>query len=299
MNEDTSEKESEKLTGLDWVVNEVRELFMSILVFLPIWIVFTTFVFELRTIPSESMVPALQVGDRVAVAKYAYGYSRNSPAFGLGRLVLGDNRDDPNERVFANDPERGDVVVFKHPNSDKVMIKRLIGLPGDTIQIRGGQIVLNGEPLQREVIRRFQYRPKRGGQLGAPENTVEYRETLPNGVSYLVHDWPTYAAFDETPIFEIPDGHVFMIGDNRDNSEDSRAPNGHIELARQYPHGWNRPFRRISEPTAIGYVPLDHLMGRAETVLFTLYNCRKEEGLECAEPRLWRSLAREGPSTTP
>ena len=96
-------------------VHEIRETALTIAVFIPFWLVFSTFVYELRSIPSESMVPALQVGDRVAVAKFAYGYDRNSVPFGFGTLFMGDDKKKPDERIFGSTPKRGDVVVFQHP----------------------------------------------------------------------------------------------------------------------------------------------------------------------------------------
>ncbi|MEM6626682.1 MAG: signal peptidase I [Pseudomonadota bacterium] len=272
---------------VEWVKHEVRELAATIAVFLPIWLVFTTFAYELRSIPSESMVPALQVGDRVAVSKFAYGYTRNSIPFGIGRLLLGDDKSDPNERLFGRAPKRGDVVVFKHPNADKVMIKRLVGLPGDTLQMRGGRLFVNGAEVGREQVRTVAYAPH-GSRF--TRNAVEYRETLPDGSNYLIHEFGDSNDHDRTPIFRVPDGHVFMMGDNRDNSEDSRAPSGHPDLAAAYPHGWNNGPARVGQPTGLGYVPLDHLIGRAETVLFSLYRCRRAEGQECAQPRMWRGL---------
>ena len=103
---------------------------IAIAIFVPFWLLFSTFFYELRSIPSESMVPALQVGDRVAVAKFAYGYNRNSIPFGLGLMVIGDDPKNSEERIMGSNPHRGDVIVFQHPHSDRVMIKRLVGLPG-------------------------------------------------------------------------------------------------------------------------------------------------------------------------
>ena len=283
----SGKKDEEALTGLAWWKHEARELAVTIAVFLPIWMVFTTVFYELRSIPSESMVPALQVGDRVAVAKFPYGYDRNSLVFGLGRVLFSDDPANPNEKIFASMPERGDVVVFKHPHADKVMIKRLIGLPGDTIEMRGGALVLNGEPAKREEVRRLRYVPAHSRFV---RNAIEYRETLPNGKSYLVHEFPGVVDYDETPVFTVPPGHVFMIGDNRDNSEDSRAPSGHPGLAAAHPQAWGRPVSPVDEPVAIGYVPLDNLIGRAETVLFSLYSCRKAPDAECAKGRIWKGL---------
>ncbi len=277
----------EKLSGLDWWIHEIRELVVTIAVIFPFWMIITSFAYELRTIPSESMVPNLEVGDRVAVGKFAYGYSRNSLVFGIGRWFFSDDPADPDERLFASMPKRGDVVVFKHTFENKVMIKRLIGLPGDTIQLKAGVIWLNGAPIPRTKVRDVRYVPHGASFV---QNAVEYRETMPDGTTYLIHDWPGVQALDDTPEFQVPEGHVFMMGDNRDNSEDSRAPSGHLEFARANPHAWGRPIRVSTTSPAIGYVPLDHLMGRGETVLFSLYRCHKAADSECAKPRLWRGL---------
>jgi signal peptidase I len=294
------------------IFHEFRETALTIAIFVPFWLVFSTFVYELRSIPSESMVPALQVGDRVAVAKFAYGYNRNSIPFGLGLFVMGDKKcpNPPNEqqakecveseRVFASVPKRGDVIVFQHPHSDRVMIKRLIGLPGDTVEVKQGMLYLNGVQLPREKVRTTAYVPD-------GENTVrkatEYRQSIPTGEkdkdgkdltkSFLIHEFSDSESLDETPIFKVPPGHVFMMGDNRDNSEDSRAPSGHRSLAAQFPEAW--PYRGTALPSdtrddAIGFVPMDYLIGRAETVLFTLHGCVQAPGAECPEGRLWKGL---------
>ncbi|ACT58875.1 signal peptidase I [Hirschia baltica] len=287
-NEPVNEEKTEKLTGLAWWIHEAKETGMTIAIFLPIWLLLTSLAFELRSIPSESMVPNLQIGDRVAVAKYAYGYDRYSPAFGIGTWFTKEDKSNPNQKMFASVPKRGDVVVFRHPNDNKVMIKRLIGLPGDRIQMIDGHLHINGEAVEREVVRRFRYAPH--GRAMA-ENTTEYRETLPNGVSYLTHKFAGAQSYDNTPVFEVPEDHVFMMGDNRDNSEDSRAPFGHIELYNQDPTGWGgRRFRVGTQATTIGYVPFDHLMGRGETVLFTLSRCKKTPESKCPTSRVWKGL---------
>ena len=287
---ETPESEK-KLTGLDWWINEAREMVMTIVVLLPFWVVFTSLAFELRVIPSESMVPTLLVGDRVAVSKYAYGYNRYSPALGIGRWFTKEDKTDPEQRMLGGMPQRGDVVVFQHPNTKgMVLIKRLIGMPGDTIVMEQGRLFINGEPVQRELVRRVRYRQKNKDPMQRGLVDVnEYRETLPNGVSYLTHDIEGRRGYDNTPVFKVPEGHYFMMGDNRDNSEDSRAPEGYPEFALENPHAWDRSIKADRDPT-IGFVPLDHLLGRADTVLFTLYSCRKSETTVCFKPRLWSSL---------
>jgi signal peptidase I len=292
--------------------HEIRETALTIAVFVPFWLVFSTFVYELRSIPSESMVPALQVGDRVAVAKFAYGYDRNSIPFGLGTFVIGDkkcpNRPTPEqarecvdgEMVFASLPRRGDVIVFQHPFNPRVMIKRVVGLPGDAIQVKGGRLFLNDEEVPRELVRITTYIP---ADNSIPQTATEYRQIIPTGEkdkdgtaktkTFLIHEFSDERDLDETPRFNVPPGHVFMMGDNRDNSEDSRAPTGHRALAALYPHEW--PLRSLKVNTdpsddAIGFVPLDHLIGRAETVLFTLHGCKRAEGTECPEGRWLKGL---------
>src|SRR5262249_23106275 len=146
--------------GKGWwekLVHEVRETVITIAVFVPFWLLFSTFVYELRSIPSESMVPALQVGDRVAVAKFAYGYNRNSVPFGLGRFLIGDDPQTADEGLWVRPPKRGDVVVFQHPHQSRVMIKRVVGLPGDAIEMREGRLFINDQEVQREEVRRTTY----------------------------------------------------------------------------------------------------------------------------------------------
>lgn len=286
--ETSTEAEAPRPVGLgEKIAHEIRETLITIAVFVPFWLVFSTFVYELRSIPSESMVPALQVGDRVAVAKFAYGYDRNSIPFGIGRWFIKDDKDNPDEVAMPHLPKRGDVVVFQHPHSDKVMIKRLIGLPGDTIQVVDGRLRLNGQDVEREQVRSVSYVQNDSGLI---VTATEYREKLPGEKgSHLIHEFGDNERLDTTPIFRVPAGRVFMMGDNRDNSEDSRAPSGHPGLADLVPEAWGRPMMLGGEQ-AIGYVPLDHLIGRAETVLFTLHGCRKAPGAECPKGRLWKGL---------
>ena len=196
-----------------------------------------TFLFQPFNIPSGSMKSTLLVGDYLFVSKYAYGYSRFSFPFGLD-LFEG--------RVWAAVPERGDIVVFKLPRDDSTdYIKRVIGLPGDKIHMTDGVLHINGKAVERERVDDYVT-----ASPGGAETRVErYRETLPNGVSYLTLDLDKNGFEDNTPVFEVPAGHFFMMGDNRDNSTDSRVP-----------------------PSAggVGYVPSENLVGRAELIFFSV-----------------------------
>jgi signal peptidase I len=184
-------------------------------------------------IPSGSMESTLLVGDYLFVSKPAYGYSRYSLPWGYA-LPL------PQGRVLGAEPERGDVVVFKTPADNKTdYIKRVIGLPGDRIQMRDGVLHINGEPVPKIQIEPFM------GEFG---EVAQYRETLPNGVSYNVLDREAYGFYDSTEVFVVPEGHYFMMGDNRDNSLDSRAP---------------------VAAGGVGFVPFENLVGKAEILFFS------------------------------
>lgn len=165
---------------------------------------------EPYNIPSSSMVPTLLIGDYLFISKYTYGYSKHS--FPLSLPLI------PQGRLFASAPERGDVVVFKVPTDNKTdYIKRVIGLPGDTIQMKQGRLYINNELVERELV-------------GVEEQTTEsgttrytrYVETLPNGKKHFIYERSDDMRSDDTPPVLIPEGYYFMMGDNRDNSSDSR-----------------------------------------------------------------------------
>ncbi len=230
--------------------SEMRETTWFLLRLVIIVGIIRSFFFSPFNIPSESMLPRLLVGDYLFVSKWNYGYSSYSLPFSLP-LIPG--------HILARLPARGDVAVFKAPpgNSDDY-IKRVIGLPGDTIQMRRGQLILNGVPVPKRRIADFtvpitpnytcslEYQDSVRGQPVC--RYAQYRETLPSGVSYNVLDRGQTAA-DDTGVYSVPADHVFMMGDNRDDSADSRFP----PVVGQ----------------GIGYVPTRNLEGKALFMFFS------------------------------
>ncbi len=288
---ETQSDEAEEKGFMAKVKKELREWGVTLAIFIPVYLVFTTFIYELRSIPSESMLPNLAVGDRVAVNKFAYGYSKESVPFGMGKyLPLGDGR------LFAREPNRGDVVVFQHPHYPRVMIKRLIGVPGDRIEMRGEKLFLNGEEVATEYLGSRQFRQHSSGRNVRAQ---EFRETLPGGKSYVAGDFRNTSA-DDTVLFVVPDGHYFFMGDNRDDSLDGRALTGHcpavdsvISRAGCDPMDYvdRAKYPNFSlEDASIGFVPFDNLIGRADTVLFTIGFCRDRDDHECPPGRVWKPL---------
>jgi signal peptidase I len=192
------------------------------------------FLFQPFNIPSGSMIPTLLIGDYLFVSKYSYGYSRYSFPFGLN-LFPG--------RIWAAEPERGDVVVFKLPRDNETdYIKRVIGLPGDEIQIIDGVLHINGQAVPKEKIADYVVTEPSGRERQLPQ----FRETLPNGVSYPVLDIVKSSFGDNTEVYRVPEDHFFMMGDNRDNSTDSRF---------------------LSE---VGFVPFENLVGKAQVIFFSI-----------------------------
>lgn len=195
-----------------------------------------TLLFQPFTIPSGSMLPNLLVGDYLFVSKYSYGYSRYSLPFAPDLF---------DGRIWSGEPKRGDIIVFKLPRNPSVdYIKRLIGLPGDRIQMINGVLHINGTPVKRE--QKGDWTPGKGG----PAIPV-YLETLPNGVTYETLDLNPRSEGDNTSVFEVPPGHYFFKGDNRDNSLDSR---------------WS------AAQQGVGYVPFENLVGPARMIFFSVDN---------------------------
>lgn len=196
-------------------------------------VAFRALAFQPFNIPSQSMVPTLLVGDYLFVSKYSYGYSRHSLPFSPN-IFSG--------RIFETRPARGDVAVFKTPEDNRTdYIKRIVGLPGDRIQTRDGVLYINDKAVKRELVGRPIYYK---GPTLQPVKVTEYREILPNGKSYSTYDESNYPMADNAGVYTVPAGHYFMMGDNRDNSSDSRFG-------------------------AVGFVPAENLVGRAEILFFS------------------------------
>jgi len=190
--------------------------------------------YEPFNIPSGSMIPTLLVGDYLFVSKFSYGFSKHSVIFSLP-LIPG--------RIWYTEPKRGDVAVFKLPSDNSTdYIKRIIGLPGEKIQMRNGRLFINGKIVQRERLKDFvQTSPN-----GNIKMTARYKEILPNGKSHdILEEWGDKGPLDNTGVYQVPSGHYFAMGDNRDNSQDSRV----------------RP--------EVGFIPKENLVGRAEILFFS------------------------------
>ena len=191
-----------------------------------------TFLYEPFNIPSGSMKPTLEVGDYLFVHKPAYGYSRFSFPFALAPIE---------GRMWAKQPERGDVVVFKLPTNTRIdYIKRIVGMPGDTVQVIDGRLYINDVIVPRDPLGL-----KRIDEDGRAVTMAEYAETLPNGVVHRIYEEGDNYPLDNTPAYTVPDGHFFVMGDNRDNSQDSRVMNH------------------------VGFVPYENLVGRASFLFFS------------------------------
>ncbi len=209
----------------------------SILIAIFIALVIRSFIFEPFNIPSGSMKPNLLVGDFIFVSKYSYGFSRHSLPFSIP-LISG--------KIFSNIPERGDVVVFKTPENNRTdYIKRVIGLPGDKIEIKNGIIFINGSEILRKKLNDF---------IDTDNKTTNKRVRMYNEYFFNkeinILDITDNGIADNTQLFNVPENHFFVMGDNRDNSQDSRF---------------------IS---TVGFIPYENLVGKAQFIFFSLENAR-------------------------
>lgn len=202
---------------------------------LVIAVLIRTFLFQPFNIPSGSLVPTLLVGDYLFVSKYTYGFSKHSIPFSPN-LFEG--------RIFSSAPQRGDIAVFKLPKDNSTdYIKRVIGLPGDRIQMVDGILHINGQPVKREEAGTYPQKNSFGVTVEVPR----YRITLPNGVvHYIIEREGDKGYWDNTYVYTVPRDHYFMMGDNRDNSSDSR------------------------DETNVGMVPIENFVGRAEIIFFSI-----------------------------
>ncbi|RDI59859.1 signal peptidase I [Microvirga subterranea] len=198
-------------------------------------VVVRTLLFQPFNIPSGSLIPTLLIGDYLFVSKYSYGYSKHSIPFSPP-LFSG--------RIFGSMPKRGDIVVFKLPKDNSTdYIKRVVGLPGDKIQVIGGVLHINGKPIQRERVEDYQTTDLYGRTISVPR----YKETFPEGTThYVIERDGDRGYWDNTNVYTVQPGHYFMMGDNRDNSTDSR------------------------DEANVGQVPAENLVGRAEIIFFSI-----------------------------
>ena len=235
-----------------------ENFFLSLVWIVLIALIFRAFLFQSYNIPSGSMLKNLLVGDYIFVSKYTYGYSKHSLPFSIPLI--------PN-RIFSSEPMRGDVVVFKLPSDGKTdYIKRVIGMPGDKIQIINGEVYINNQKLSYKEIGVYEdnnliNRKKKA--LGCRNEKLKIlEETLPNGKSYNILDSDITSYADNTGIYNVPKDHFFVMGDNRDNSQDSR----YIK--------------------SVGFIPFDNLVGRAELIFFS-WNWRKIGQNNCKTSIEW------------
>lgn len=232
---------------------EMSEFAKTIVIAVLLAMVIRTFLYEPFNIPSGSMLPTLEVGDYLFVSKPSYGYSKYSFPLSMGGF---------DGRVMDEKPKRGDIIVFRQPNNTSVdYIKRLVAMPGETVQMIRGRLYINGKRVERETV----------GLVQSDENTTyqrevltEYIETLPGGIIHTIYETSDNEALDNTPLFTIPEDHYFLMGDNRDNSRDSR------------------------DMMTVGFVPYENLIGRADLLFFSI----DKESAKLLNPFTWPGAIR-------
>ena len=214
--------------------NDANEFVKTAIIAVLLALVIRSFLFEPFNIPSGSMLPTLKIGDYLFVSKYSYGYSRYS--FPLGIIPI-------EGREFAAEPLRGDPVVFKLPTNPSIdYIKRIVGMPGERVQVINGRLYINRQIVPREPVGLKQI----DNGYGLEDTMMEYIETLPGGIMHRIYEESDSEGLDNTQEFIVPEGHYFVMGDNRDNSQDSRVQD------------------------LVGFVPFENLVGRAEFLFFSI-----------------------------
>lgn len=235
------------------------ELVKAMVLAAAIALVIRAFLFEPFNIPSASMYPALRIGDYLFVEKYSYGYSRYSFPFGVASFK---------GRMGEGRPERGDIAVFRQPKKPDIdYIKRIVGLPGDTLQMIEGRLYINSILVPREFIGTESVTDQDGTRI-----YQKYVETLPNGIKHNIYELSDTDQYDDTPVYTVPEGYYFAMGDNRDASMDSR------------------------EQVQVGFVPEDNLVGRAGFLFFSTEGigdkCVKEGALAAMKSVLCQVVER-------
>ena len=230
-----------------------NETIRTIIIAVVLAVGFRSFAFEPFHIPSGSMKSNLLVGDYLFVSKFSYGYSRYSFPFGFEFFE--------GRKAAMDTPQRGDVAVFRLPSNPRIdYIKRVMGLPGDTIQVQGGVVFINGKPLPKTYKDDWADSENPAMVLSMPR----YEEVLPEGKKILVLDEKQFGEADDTPVFRVPEGHYFMMGDNRDNSRDSRYDE-------------------------VGFVPVGNFVGKAQMIFFSI-----DSTADLVNPLTWPGALRLG-----
>jgi signal peptidase I len=263
--------------GKDKAVGPAQEIFelgKTVVYALLIAFVLRVVLFQPFTIPSASMEPTLLVGDYIIVSKFAYGWGRHSiplnPPIGASRLLY-------------QAPKRGDIIVFKLPRDGRTdYIKRVVGLPGDRIQVIHGLLHINGQAVQRAKLG-----PGAADPDAAVGPVTRYQETLPNGKTFVTNSYGPDGGADNTAVYTVPKGCFFMMGDNRDDSLDSRFDPGDVAPG-EASCPWNSDVDvHIPPDLGVGFVPADDLVGRADVILFSW-----KPGASLFKPWTWVSDAR-------